>query len=191
MLPGPDFTDCLWLGFGALVTWAGVGSRRERAKPREQTIVSGSRAAPNYRTAKWLAAIGAALLLYGSSELYTGWSSLSWPTVNGKTLYSAAHLGPQSHTRIWYEYYVNNRRFVADTYRFGGNGTPFDDVAVAAAKRYAPGRVVTVYYNPSNPAEALLEPGAWYGNFVIPALGLLCFAAAWLAKKYAQAVSRP
>jgi len=52
------------------------------------------------------------------------------------------------------------------------------------------GRVVTVYYNPANPGEALLEPGVWYGNFILPGIGIVLLCIAWLAKKFAEAVAR-
>jgi hypothetical protein len=41
--------------------------------------------------------------------------------------------------------------------------------------------------NPSNASEAVLEPGVWYGNFILP--GLVILAVAWLAKRYADAVT--
>ena len=188
--PGPDPTDLIWLAFGALLLLVGTGMRRAEAKQPEVQSSPPSVQVPRYRTAKWLLAIGSLLLLYGLSELHKGWSSLSWPTVKGKVLYSRAHRGPQSHTWLWYEYSVGNTRYVCDKYRNGGNATPFDDVAIAAARRYAAGRAVTVYYKPSDPSEALLEPGVWYGNFVIPGIGLLVLGVAWVAKKYAEAMHR-
>jgi hypothetical protein len=190
MEPGPDLVDLLPLGFGVLLLV--FGATTWRAQAAAPAIPTGTRLAPaaRYRTAKWLLAIGCVVLLFGVRELYRGWSSLSWSTVQGKVLYSSARRGPSSRTSLWYEYYVGKTRYVADQYRTGGNATPFDDVAIAAARRYPVGRLVTVYYNPANPGEALLEPGVWYGNFVMPGIGLLLLGIAWVAKKYADAVLR-
>jgi len=190
MQPGPYLVDLLPLGFGILLLFFGAATWRGQTEEPQVPAASSLHPAPKYRAAKWLLAIAAVVLIFGSHELYRGWSSLSWPSVPGKVLYSAAHRGPRPYTQLWYEYYVDRTRYVSGQYRTGGNATPFDDVAVSAARRYPAGRAVTVYYRPSDPSEALLEPGVWYGNFVIPAIGILLSGIAWLAKKYADAALR-
>jgi hypothetical protein len=189
LLPGPDFEGILWLGFGMLLMFGGLGESRPRNEAAVVTISPG-RVGPRYRTAKVLAVIGAAVFLYGARDLYEGWNSLRWPSADGRILYSHARTSGSYATVLWYEYYVTNRRYVAGNYRTGGNATPFRDVAVAAARRYPVGREIKVYYNPSQPAEALLETGVWYGNFVLPGIGVAVLAAALLAKKYAEAIAR-
>ena len=114
MLPGPYLVDLLPLAFGAFLLLFGVTTMRvERTRPESQvTVASSEPARPKYTAAKWLSAAGCLLLMFGSRELYRGWSSLSWPTVQGKVLYSAAHRGPNPVTQLWYEYHVGQTRYV-------------------------------------------------------------------------------
>lgn len=142
-----------------------------------------------FSTAKVLFVIGAGLILHGASTLATAWRSSTWPTTEGKIIYSA--LRSQSFPGLWYEYHVQGTRYVAERYRVGGNATPFASVAKAASERYPESRVVKVYYNPNAPSEAVLEPGVWYGNFVFPAVGVVLLLGAWVAKKLAVAISKP
>ena len=67
-------------------------------------------------------------------------ATTSWPSANGKILYSRAQSGQHYETLLWYEYRVDGRRYVASNYRNGGNATPFRGVAQEAAKRYPAGR---------------------------------------------------
>ena len=188
---GPDGESFLWLGFGLVLMLAGVGERK--ALPPKVagtgTMAPDRIAGPRYGTAKVLLAIGGGIFLWGLATIYSGWSSLSWPTTSGKILYSEARGGQSYRTQMWYEYVVEKKRYLGANYRVGGNSTPFREVAMAAARRYPAGRVVTVHYNPSDASEAVLEPGVWYGNFVLAGIGLVLLAAAWLAKLFAIAVS--
>jgi len=187
LVAGPDLEGLLPLGAGLLMILFAVGEARkpEAPQPQLKPVASG----PRYRTAKILAAVSALLFLLGARYVYQGVSSTAWPVTDGRIIYSRVRSGGHYETLLWYEYYVGKQRYVAGNYRAGGNSTPFQDVAKSAAKRYSKGQAVRVYYNPSNPGEALLEPGAWYGNFVAPAIALLVLAAAWLAKKYAEATA--
>jgi hypothetical protein len=72
----------------------------------------------------------------------------------------------------------------------GGNRSPFKDTVKAAAERYPVGRTVKVYYNPSNPSEAVLEPGLWYGNFIFAGIGVVIIGVAYLTKLFADAVAK-
>jgi hypothetical protein len=177
--PGVDLAACLWFGFGLLLLLGGLAESCDVREVRPKTET-----APTHRGVKVLAAIGAAVFLFGARAPYEGWSSLHWPTADGKILYSRARVNGTYETLLWYEYYVANRRYVAGNYRTGGNVTPFRDIARAAAKRYPVGRALKVYYNPAQPSEALLEPGVWYGNFVLPAIGILILTIALMARRY-------
>jgi hypothetical protein len=180
MDPEPDFDSTIPFGLGLFLVLLGVGKVADSGAA--QPVKRRSRSL----TAKVLAVAGAAMILYGAIVLYRGLRSIAWPTAQGKIVYSHARSARTPETLLWYEYFVNQQRFMASNYRNGGNVTPFDSVAEAAAKRYPVGRVVTVYYDPSDPAQALLEPGVWWGNFMLPLFGALTLGAAWVAKKYAE-----
>lgn len=186
--PGPDFESMIPFVLGLFLLLLGLADVRKE-EPVHGMPPWPVPARPRYRLAKVLALTGVALFLLGAFYLYQGISSIQWPSVEGRILYSHARGGSRPETLLWYEYYVRNRRYLASSYRNGGNGTPFLEFAEAAAKRYPVGRAVPVYYNPRNPQDALLEPGLWWGNFVAPALALLLFGAAWLAKRYADIIA--
>lgn len=146
---------------------------------------------PRYRAAKALLLFGGLLLIWGLNTLYTGFASLQWPTTEGRVFYSKPHSAGQNNSaHLWYEYHVNGKRYVAGDYRAGGNFAWYRDVANTATTRYSVGRLVTVYYKPSDPSQALLEPGLWYGNFIIPSIGLLVLGLAWLAKKFSDLMEK-
>jgi hypothetical protein len=188
LVPGPDSGTIIPLLLGFLLLVFGLGDvRKDGAIHKLDYLPEPVR--PRYRLAITLAVIAVGLLLLGGVSIYQGISSETWPTVEGRIFYSHARSGRNAETLLWYEYYVENQRHLAQNYRNGGNGTPFRSVAEDAAKRYPEGLKVTVYYNPSNPDEALLEPGVWWGNLVAPAIGLIVLGVAWLAKKYAEAVA--
>ena len=182
--PGPDFDSMIPFVLGLLLLLLGLADVPANEPVREGPGLPMA-VRPRYGLAKVLAFAGAALLLLGAYYLYQGIISMQWRSVEGRILYSHARGGPNPETLLWYEYHVNDRRYLASNYRNGGNATPFLNVAEEAAKRYPQGRVVAVYYDPQNPQNALLEPGLWWGNFITPALALLLFGAAWVAKRYA------
>jgi hypothetical protein len=186
LIPGPDLETLFPFVLGLFLIVLGLGQIDRTAPLRVPELQP---AGPRYKLAIALAIIGGGLCLFGASHVYQGIASTAWPTVDGKIVYSHTRSVQHYETLLWYEYYVGNQRFLGNNYRTGGNVTLFRDVAEAAARRYPKGQTVKVYYNPMNPGEALLEPGTWWGNYVLPVLGLIVLAAAWLAKKYAEAMS--
>jgi hypothetical protein len=182
---GIDFESLFPLAAGVVLVLVGLGNFSEAAAAAEMR----SSGRPRYRTAAGIALTAIALFSLSAYDLWRGMMSLAWPSVPGRMLYSQARQGSQPETLLWYEYNVNNRRYVASKYRNGGNATPFDSVAQVAAQRYPAGGAVTVYYNPNDPEDALLERGIWWGNFVFGGVSLPLFAWAWLTKRYAEIVA--
>jgi hypothetical protein len=187
LIAGLDADSVIPLVLGLFLMLLGLGDVQKQSTAAAPAIPMLT--PPRYRLAWILGVIGAGLILFGVIALYQGIASEGWPSVGGKIMYSHARTGRNAETLLWYEYRVGDQRYVSSKYRTGGNGTPFRKVAEETAKRYPAGQVVKVYYNPHNPAEALLEPGIWWDNFAAPVMGLLILGAAWLAKKYAEAVA--
>jgi hypothetical protein len=185
---GPDGESVFPLLMGLAMMVLGMGQVR-RPDPVPAAPAVSISPGPRYRTAKVLAVIGFGLLALGASPILEGIQSLQWPAVEGRILYSHARTASSPETLLWYEYSVGQVRYMASKYRTGGNATPFRSVAQAAAKRYPVGRKVMVCYDPADPQRALLEPGVWWGNFVLPAIALLVLGVAWVAMKYARAVA--
>jgi Protein of unknown function (DUF3592) len=183
--PGPDLESMIPFVLGLFLLLLGLGDVR-KDEPVHGIPRWSLPPRPRYGLSKFLALTGGAIFFWGAFYLYQGINSMQWPSVEGRILYSHARGGPRPETLLWYEYYVDNRRYLASDYRNSGNLTLFLEIADAAAKRYPVGRAVPVYYNPRNPQDALLEPGLWWGNFVPPALALLLIGAAWVAKRYAD-----
>ncbi|MEP7354743.1 MAG: DUF3592 domain-containing protein [Acidobacteriota bacterium] len=177
--PGVDTFSFIWPAFGLLLIFGGLIDTRDRATRATVPL-------PTHRhaTANFLLFVGLATLLLGSHPLYSGFSSLSWPIADGRILDSKAHSdGNNYRTQLWYEYEVEGVRHVSENYHTGGNGTVSTDTAKAVAKRYPVGRQVKVFFNPSDPSESVLEPGPWFGNFILPSISLVILLTAWVAWK--------
>ncbi len=124
-------------------------------------------------------------LLYG--QLQNAWRSAAWPETPGQILSSDARstrIPFRSYAPfVRYTYTVDGQAYTGDTLAFVRDGV---GAAWAGRKvaQYPPGREVMVYYDPANPAVAVLEPGATpagllsaFGGYGIFALILVAFGA--------------
>ena len=76
---------------------------------------------------------------------------------------------------VFYTYEVEGRRYQSNQVRreeTSGN----EANAQANAAKYPTGSSVRVYYNPSNPADAVLETSPVFGFMVLWAMALVMFA---------------
>ncbi|HUI97865.1 MAG TPA: DUF3592 domain-containing protein [Xanthobacteraceae bacterium] len=79
-----------------------------------------------------------------------------WPTVKGTITSSWDVLDGE---RIKYAYAVGGRRYVGHMVALSGGGaSTFDATPQELVEKYPPGAEVTVYYNPTHCATAVLEP---------------------------------
>jgi hypothetical protein len=101
---------------------------------------------------------------------------------------SAAYL-----PKIEYDYVVAGRRYTGDRYRYGTIGHPSHAAVERIVRRHAQGRETKVYYNPTDPADSLLQPGV-DGSDLLLLLFLapwnLMLAAGWLLFARSAAVRR-
>ena len=109
--------------------------------------------------------------------LLKGVTSFGWLATEGRVLTSDLEVDSDGHfdALVVYSYDINgpyqghNVHVVSDT-PFFGNG---QDVAQSLVQRYPVGSFVTVYYNPANPCDAVLEPGVYLGNYPLLLSGLI------------------
>jgi hypothetical protein len=130
-------------------------------------------------------------LLMGSTALYFGATSYleaeqvkDWPSTAGTVtqvgvseVYVSGHKGSPSHyeyyPKIYYEYQVDGRTYYGDDR--GKVESSFSSYADAQGylSRYRVGTAVPVYYNPSDPGEAVLEKTTSTEMILAPLVGLL------------------
>ena len=99
------------------------------------------------------------------SNLPTMIASLGWPTTDGKII--TRTLGGVRFEEYDGDFYTKIEAFIR--YQFTVNDVTYTSTSINAtdtlyhrydvAVRYPEGKVVTVYYNPRNPNQSVLEPG--------------------------------
>jgi hypothetical protein len=100
-------------------------------------------------------------------------ASKNWESTTGQILMSQIEMrrrsgraGMSPFPVVVYEYMVMGQRFQSNRISFG-NDIGGSMVASPTVNRYPVGSTVTVYYNPANPAEAVLERKSRSSNVLI------------------------
>jgi hypothetical protein len=102
---------------------------------------------------------GIVIGLYGIYKIYKGYESQRWPTTEGRIIDSRLAgakriLGRRAY--IKYEYFVDGKRYVSPqisyTFIIGNYSS-----SVETLRKYPKGKTVTVYYDPDNSRDAVLE----------------------------------
>lgn len=107
-------------------------------------------------------------------------------TDNGIEITSGSKGGRNYRARLSYAYEVNGRRYVADRYRYGGYPAS-EEYAQTLSRRYPVGAAVTVFYDPTDAANAVLKPGLEGVDvltllFLVPFNLALAAGASWLLR---------
>jgi len=121
-------------------------------------------------------------MFLGVQEVFNGWKSAKWPTVEGKVTTSSVEAQASTdkrsltyHAKIVYDYAVDGKRFSGDRVAFGALGTDDPSHAQAIVDRYSQGKSVSVFDNPDDQQESLLEPGLKAGAWFFIWLGVPFF----------------
>lgn len=135
-------------------------------------------------------------IFFGIVAIFVGWArvthgatSLNWPTTDGEITYSQIErtTAPERtgtdrvqyryHADIKYEYTVDDVTYEGDQLAFadppGGKNDRGEQEARAALDRYPILQPVQVYYDPEDPATAVLESGISFGSITPFLAGLL------------------
>lgn len=115
---------------------------------------------------------GVLAALWGLRVMTTGRRSLQWPSVEGtieECKISSDEFDLLPH--ISFRYQVNQRSY-QQSLKFPGDVTPTKEFAQGYVDKYPAGTRVHIYYNPGNPQDSTLEPGAGRGDWLILAIGI-------------------
>jgi len=123
--------------------------------------------------------VGVGLSWWGWTILQNARSSASWPSVQGQITdalldYSTDADGGDSYSpQVTYTYAVNGRSYESQTIKFGENSYGSKRQAQAILDRYPNGQRIAVFYDPTQPDRAVLEPGVSGGSYIVLAIGVL------------------
>ncbi|WP_339730958.1 DUF3592 domain-containing protein [uncultured Gimesia sp.] len=107
-------------------------------------------------------------------------ASQNWPTTKGVVLQSMV-ASPRSNNSstsytavVSYSYQVQGQDYECGTVRFGIEISTSDrSLAQETVKKYPVDKPVVVYYDPKNPAAAVLEPGVFKATYFFYRIGWL------------------
>ena len=109
--------------------------------------------------------------------------STTWPAVKGKISSSqwrySGHADGRSWADIRYNYKVAGKSYNGHYWTFRLIGSDNE-----ALSRYRKGKTVDVYYSPTNPALAVLEPGIAYFSVVVALVFVVPFVSSGLFLVY-------
>lgn len=129
-------------------------------------------------------ALGVLFFAFGVSFLLEANASRNWPTAQGTVdtvrvtwrTDSSSNRNPpdrEYYYEIYYSYAVDGQPFEGSRYSLGDGSTASDrmyrteeEAREAAFNAWAPAQIVAVYYDPADPASAVLDPGANTGTYV-------------------------
>src|SRR5262249_19109251 len=116
------------------------------------------------------------MLFVGTTEIWFGMQSKTWPHTDGVIAKSTVEVrqsrGQRWHANIWYYYAVANETYTGTRIEFG-----MEELSMARAQsfvdRYPKGKAVDVFYSPSNPGRSVLEPGVFSGVWLVTSMGVV------------------
>jgi len=124
---------------------------------------------------------GIAFAFIGYNSMQKAKAAKAWPTVEGRITSSEVDSywkrdrdsgSTRMHeAKIAYEYTVDGVSYESTKISFMSSSSSLRGQAQAMVRKYPAGGTATVYYNPSNPQEAVLEPGAAGGAMIFMAAG--------------------
>jgi hypothetical protein len=128
------------------------------------------------------------LLWFGTRSLWYGYASRKWPVADGVITQCRLVDRPSAdsgenlaefNVAIRYVYSVGGREFAGRRLRFGQRlfWHPSPNRFIAMERRFPPGTVVPIRYNPRKPRMSVIEPGPSAGAWLAASVGWLVIGA--------------
>ena len=136
----------------------------------------------NYLAAFIFLVVGAGLSFWGWNILQNAKASTSWPTAQGQIIKSEVTRsrdgeGHDSYSpEVTYTYLAKKRAYKSYAIKFGENSYDNKSMSEKIAAAYPVGKKVSVYYNPEDPDNSVLEQGVTIGSYIVLGIGVLFVA---------------
>lgn len=126
------------------------------------------------------ACLGLVLLIYGYQLYQAGKDAELWPSTIGEVTYFDIKMHAQEGLGTYeldlrYRYRVDDIEYVSDRISFGGMELAYV-YALKTLPQYPLGKMLNVYYNPLNPEDSVLKPGAQFLSLLLYCLGVPFFS---------------
>lgn len=122
-------------------------------------------------------------VLWGIPTARNATKSQQWPSVEGSitlsemgTNYDSDDDSVTYSAKVLYTYSAGGTERTGSTVAFGDYGSSDPTHAGGIVNRYPAGSKVLVYYDPNNPSNSVLEPGATWSSFVGVIAGIVFLA---------------
>lgn len=115
----------------------------------------------------------------GVRTIRKGLSTRAWPQVPAQVLRSAVHRGGifRYEPDVRYSYACDGDEWESWRVRLYPSRFPLEGHASEVVARYTPGQTAVAYVNPTDPDEAVLEPGAQFWSVKLFLIGLASLSA--------------
>lgn len=123
--------------------------------------------------------IGLVVSTIGFREMKEAKVSTKWPTTSGVILESKvdsrsdSDSGTSYHAEVLYQFEMDGAKIQGNRISFGEVGTGDASDASRVVNRFPKDTEVTIYYDPKDPFNAVLEPGIQTGTWFLPVFGLV------------------
>lgn len=131
--------------------------------------------------------VGLGMSFFGYRLIRKAQASAEWPTANGTIKSSTVdverererdsegdiHYETKYIPNIVYQYQVEGMDYIGERVSFGGTSSSNQARAYKLTHQYPEGAEVTVYFNPEDPHDAVLQPGTTWTTYVVLVMGVV------------------
>ena len=121
---------------------------------------------------------GAILIIVDGRNIQEGLTRKKWPTVEGQIISSDVVGGRIFQPEVGYSFTVDQKSYMGNTdlkVPYFGPSSARKEVAYKTVADYQVGSKVDVFYNPADPEESYLKPGATWDQYTRLSLGTLFY----------------